>query len=129
MTSILSFVTVVLIMTFFVTSSDSGSLVIDSLASGGRMDTPAWQRVFLGKFRRDCRCRAVTCRRTHCLQTAAIASALPFAIIMLLAAVGMWRALVIEGHQFDSLKSAAKNSPSWRSFWCQLLEKALSGPG
>ena len=48
LTSIVSFVTVLLIITFFVTSSDSGSLVIDSLASGG-METPVWQRVFLGK--------------------------------------------------------------------------------
>ncbi|HEY9149044.1 MAG TPA: BCCT family transporter, partial [Gammaproteobacteria bacterium] len=46
LTSIVSFVTVILIITFFVTSSDSGSLVIDSLASGGVLNTPVWQRVF-----------------------------------------------------------------------------------
>ncbi|WP_024603373.1 BCCT family transporter, partial [Pseudoalteromonas sp. TB25] len=43
---IISLLTVILIITFFVTSSDSGSLVIDSLASGGNINTPAWQRVF-----------------------------------------------------------------------------------
>ncbi|MEC8482943.1 MAG: BCCT family transporter, partial [Pseudomonadota bacterium] len=41
----LSVVTVFLIITFFVTSSDSGSLVVDSLASGGALETPIWQRV------------------------------------------------------------------------------------
>ena len=46
MTSIISFITVILIITFFVTSSDSGSLVIDSLASGGVQKTPIWQRTF-----------------------------------------------------------------------------------
>src|SRR5690606_19089888 len=45
-TSIASFVTVILIITFFVTSADSGSLVIDALASGGATVTPVWQRVF-----------------------------------------------------------------------------------
>lgn len=108
LTSILSFVTVVLIMTFFVTSSDSGSLVIDSLASGGRMDTPAWQRVFWASSEGIVAAVLLLAGGLTALQTAAIASALPFAIIMLLAAIGMWRALVIEGHQFDSLKSAAK---------------------
>src|SRR5690625_6201138 len=34
-TSVISFISVLLIALFFVTSSDSGSLVIDSLASGG----------------------------------------------------------------------------------------------
>ncbi|MDR7016885.1 BCCT family transporter [Acinetobacter sp. 3657] len=40
LTSLLSFLSVILIITFFVTSADSGSLVIDSLTSGGVTDTP-----------------------------------------------------------------------------------------
>src|SRR5690606_11438232 len=43
-TSVASFLTVLLIALFFVTSADSGALVVDSLASGGALDTPAWQR-------------------------------------------------------------------------------------
>src|SRR5690606_39945717 len=42
-TSVASFLTVLLIALFFVTSADSGALVVDSLASGGALDTPAWQ--------------------------------------------------------------------------------------
>src|SRR5690554_3783732 len=42
----LSLITVFLIITFFITSADSGALVIDSLAAGGALNTPAWQRVF-----------------------------------------------------------------------------------
>lgn len=45
-TQIVSFITVILIITFFVTSADSGSLVVDSLASGGATNTSIWQRVF-----------------------------------------------------------------------------------
>ncbi|WP_194757095.1 BCCT family transporter [Aliidiomarina indica] len=105
LTSILSFVTVVLIMTFFVTSSDSGSLVIDSLASGGVMNTPVWQRVFWASTEGVVAAILLLAGGLTALQTAAIASALPFAIIMMIAAVGMWRALVIEGHQYSSLRS------------------------
>ena len=46
MTQLLSGLTVLLIITFFVTSSDSGSLVVASLASGGTNDTALWQRIF-----------------------------------------------------------------------------------
>ncbi|TRW48122.1 BCCT family transporter [Aliidiomarina halalkaliphila] len=105
LTSILSFVTVVLIMTFFVTSSDSGSLVIDSLASGGVMNTPVWQRVFWASTEGVVASILLLAGGLTALQTAAIASALPFAVIMMIAAIGMWRALVIEGHQYSSLRS------------------------
>ena len=43
---VLSFTAVVLVTIFFVTSSDSGSLVVDHLTSGGKLHTPTPQRVF-----------------------------------------------------------------------------------
>jgi choline/glycine/proline betaine transport protein len=39
-------VATVLVVTFFVTSSDSGSLVVDILTSGCREESPLWQRIF-----------------------------------------------------------------------------------
>ena len=44
--SIISPIALVLIVIFFVTSSDSGSLVIDTITAGGKMDAPVVQRVF-----------------------------------------------------------------------------------
>ena len=41
-----SFIGLVLVVVFFVTSSDSGSLVIDTITAGGKLDTPIAQRVF-----------------------------------------------------------------------------------
>ena len=46
LTAILSFVGIVLVIVFFVTSSDSGSLVVDSITAGGKTDAPTVQRVF-----------------------------------------------------------------------------------
>jgi choline/glycine/proline betaine transport protein len=104
-TAIVSFITVVLIVTFFVTSSDSGSLVIDSLASGGAANTPVWQRVFWASTEGLLAAGLLLAGGLSALQTMTIASALPFAVIMLIAAVGMWRALLIEGHRNESLRS------------------------
>ncbi|MAB24637.1 BCCT family transporter [Pseudomonas neustonica] len=103
LTSIVSFITVILIVTFFVTSSDSGSLVIDSLASGGLMHTPALQRAFWAILEGVVAAVLLMAGGLSALQTMTIVTALPFAIIMIIAMLGMWRALVIEGHRDVSL--------------------------
>ena len=102
-TQFVSSLTVLLIITFFVTSSDSGSLVIDSLAAGGRSDTPWWQRTFWVVTEGAVAAALLLAGGLTALQTAAIVSALPFAIIMLISMFGMWRALRIEGHRNKSL--------------------------
>ncbi|HAV48683.1 MAG TPA: choline transporter, partial [Psychrobacter sp.] len=96
-TQVVSVLAVVLIVTFFITSSDSGSLVIDSLAAGGRSDTPAWQRTFWVLILGVVASALLLAGGLQALQTAAIVSALPFTIIILIAMFGMWRALRIEG--------------------------------
>src|SRR5690625_3951158 len=86
-TSIASLVTVFLIITFFVTSSDSGSLVIDSLAAGGAISTPVWQRVFWAVTQGVLAAVLLVAGGLQALQAMTVATALPFAIIMLLSAV------------------------------------------
>ncbi|HCN17609.1 MULTISPECIES: BCCT family transporter [Psychrobacter] len=110
-TQIVSSLTVLLIITFFVTSSDSGSLVIDALAAGGRSDTPWWQRTFWVVTEGAVASALLLAGGLEALQTAAIVSALPFAIIMLIAMFGMWRALRIEGHRNQSLGNNNKLPP------------------
>ena len=105
LSSLASLVTVFLIITFFVTSSDSGSLVIDSLSAGGRDDSPVWHRAFWAITEGVVASTLLLAGGLKALQAMAITTALPFAIIMLLAALGMWRALVIEGHTEVSLQS------------------------
>lgn len=129
LTSIVSFVAVLLIITFFVTSSDSGSLVIDSLASGGVLHTPAWQRSFWAIVEGLVAAALLLAGGLSALQTASIVSALPFAIIMLIAAAGMWRALIIEGHREVSLQQHMKMAAnqqgkpgSWKKRLSQLID-------
>ncbi|MCP1676390.1 hypothetical protein J2T57_003551 [Natronocella acetinitrilica] len=66
------------------------------------------------------------------LQTASVASALPFAIIMLIAAVGMWRALVIEVHHEASLQAhmqrGHQGTKSGMGLWKQRLSSLVGFP-
>lgn len=110
LTQIVSALAVLLIITFFVTSSDSGSLVIDSLASGGR-PTPPLQRTFWVVIQGVVASVLLLAGGLSALQTAAIVSALPFAVIMLIAMVGMWRALIIEEHRNQSLQADTRLPP------------------
>ncbi|EGK15145.1 BCCT family transporter [Psychrobacter sanguinis] len=118
-TQVASYLTVLLIMTFFVTSSDSGSLVIDSIASGGR-PTPPWQRTFWVVIQGVVASVLLLAGGLTALQTVAIVSALPFAIILLISMGGMWRALIIKEHRTDSLAQDNRVPPhllapsSWR---------------
>ena len=127
LTSIASFLAVVLIITFFVTSSDSGSLVIDSLAAGGALHTPVWQRVLWASIEGLVAAALLLAGGLSALQTMTIASALPFAIIMMIAALGMWRALVIEGHHETSLQSHMQGSRLASNAGPGLWKKRLAG--
>lgn len=131
-TQIVSFLTIFLIITFFVTSSDSGSIVIDSLASGGVANTPVWQRVFWASTQGVVAAALLLAGGLGALQTASIVSALPFAIIMLIAMVGMWRALIIEGHQEMSLTQNMQSTPggykSGPGFWKKRLANLVDFP-
>lgn len=129
--SIVSFITVILIITFFVTSSDSGSLVIDSLASGGSSETPVWQRVFWATTEGAVAAVLLLAGGLSALQTMTIASALPFSIIMIISALGMWRALVIEGHHHRSLQTEIQNrftGTSGHGLWKRRLMGLVTFP-
>ena len=129
-TSIVSFVTVILIITFFVTSSDSASLVIDSLAAGGIANTPATQRAFWAILEGVVAAVLLLAGGLHALQSMTILTALPFSIILLISAVGMWRALAIETHRDKSLEQQRQNrsTSSTASAWRKRLAGIVDYP-
>ena len=103
---IASLIATILVVTFFVTSSDSGSLVIDMLTSGGEEDAPVWQRIFWACTEGAVAAVLLLAGGLGALQTATIASALPFTVIMLLMCWGLIRALRIEVVKRTSLRTA-----------------------
>jgi choline/glycine/proline betaine transport protein len=90
----LSAVTSVLGMTvivfFFITSSDSGSLVIDMLASGGNPDPPTGQRVFWAVGEGVVAAVLLLTGGLAALQTASITTGLPFAVVLIVMAVSLF---------------------------------------
>ncbi|MCH1919371.1 BCCT family transporter [Shewanella sp. A3A] len=90
---LLSILAVCLVVTFFVTSSDSGSLVVDNLTSGGDENAPVWQRVFWALAEGVVASALLLAGGLKALQTASIASAMPFLIVMFLMCIGLFKAL------------------------------------
>ncbi len=115
LTGLMSVLATLLVVTFFVTSSDSGSLVIDMLTSGGAKNTPTWQRVFWAVSEGVVAAALLLAGGLVALQTAAIASAFPFAMILLIVGWGLYRALHIEIVKRGSLSEAIVMPESSRS--------------
>jgi len=97
--AITTLVTTVLVITFFVTSSDSGSLVIDIITSGGAEEPPVWQRIFWAVSEGVVAAVLLVAGGLTALQTAALTSALPFSIVILVICYGLYKGLKMEGHQ------------------------------
>lgn len=131
LTTLLSLITVVLIIVFFVTSADSGALVIDMLASGG-LETPAWQRAFWACTAGLVAATLLLADGLNALQAMAITSALPFSLIMIVTALGLWRALIIEGHQRRSMLTGIATrrttTAPGQTLWRRRLEDLVSFP-
>ena len=83
---IMSSIGTFLILSFFVTSSDSGSLVVDNLTSGGKLDSPVPQRVFWAAMEGAIAIALLLLGGTNALnalQAGVVASGFPFAMILL----------------------------------------------
>jgi len=94
-----------LVVTFFVTSSDSGSLVIDHLTSGGKHDVPKTQRVFWATTEGVVAGALLLGGGLSALQTAAITTGLPFAVILVLMCYTVYQGLkneyeILESEEF-----------------------------
>lgn len=90
---VLNLVAVLLIAGFFVTSSDSGSLVIDSLTSGGKIDAPVGQRIFWALTEGTVAAVLLVGGGLQALQTASIVTGLPFAFILLFMCYSLYKGL------------------------------------
>jgi len=91
-----SFIGIVLVIVFFVTSSDSGSLVIDTITAGGKVDAPVSQRIFWACFEGLVAIALLLGGGLGALQAASVSTGLPFAAVLLLGCVALIKGLVAE---------------------------------
>ncbi|WP_028583875.1 BCCT family transporter [Desulfogranum mediterraneum] len=92
MGTLLSVIAILLVLVFFITSSDSGSLVIDSITAGGKLDAPVPQRIFWATIEGAIAAALLWIGGTEAiqaLQAGAISTALPFTVILLLMCVSL----------------------------------------
>lgn len=90
-TTATSTLAVVLVAMFFVTSADSGSLVVDTIASGGAEDSPMWQRVYWCGLQGVTAAVLLLAGGLAALQSMTLIAALPFAVIMIFLMIGLFR--------------------------------------
>ncbi len=94
--AITSTIAIILVIVFFVTSSDSGSLVIDTITAGGKINAPVSQRVFWVIFEGLVAAVLLLGGGLAALQAAAVSTGLPFAIVLLGACVALVMGLMRE---------------------------------
>ncbi|MCF7747022.1 BCCT family transporter [Sulfitobacter sp. M39] len=94
---ITSLIGIVLVIVFFVTSSDSGSLVIDTITAGGKVDAPAPQRVFWCIFEGAVAIvLLLSAGGLKSLQSMVISTGLPFTVVLLFLCYAIFRGLRAE---------------------------------
>lgn len=107
LSGIASAIGVVLVINFFVTSSDSGSLVIDSITAGGKLDAPVGQRIFWAVTEGAVAAVLLVGGGLTALQTAAITTGLPFAFVLLVMMYSLYKGLNRELGEVKAQKTKA----------------------
>lgn len=115
-----SLTAILLVMSFFVTSSDSGSLVIDSLTSGGRMEAPVGQRIFWAITEGAVAAVLLVGGGLEALQTASITAGFPFMFILLLMCYSIYKGLSDE-HK----KKVKRNQKKQRESYQELIREIV----
>ncbi len=104
LTEVLSFIGILLVTIFFVTSSDSGSLVVDHLTSGGKLDSPVPQRIFWAIMEGLVAAVLLIGGGLKTLQTASIATGLPFTFVLLVIIYSLYIDLKQEVYVEETIK-------------------------
>jgi len=119
---VMSILAIILVLSFFVTSSDSGSLVIDGLTSGGKMNSPVGQRVFWATAEGAVAAILLIGGGLGALQAGAISTGLPFLIVLLFMCYSLQEGLNREYREHLS-KSREEERESYRDLVQRLLSK------
>ncbi len=111
LTSITSTLAIILVLVFFITSSDSGSLVIDNITAGGKTDAPKGQRVFWAALEgviAGVLLYGGGSTALSALQAGAVATGLPFTLVLLIMCVSLYVGLNKEWRQLNAIPKTAK---------------------
>jgi len=122
LSSITSFLAIILVLSFFVTSSDSGSLVIDGLTSGGKIEAPVGQRIFWATTEGLVAAVLLLGGGLGALQAGAISTGLPFVLILLVMCYSLQQGLSKEYSDLVN-KDREKERESYRDIVANAIKK------
>jgi len=125
---LLSSIAVVLVVIFFVTSSDSGSLVVDHLTSGGKLDSPTTQRVFWAVIEGVVAAVLLIGGGLATLQTASVSTGLPFALVLLVGVYSLYIGLNQELYVETAVQKAVAAAEEEHRLHAA-VESAVQGDG
>lgn len=126
LTTALSWLAIVLIAVFFVTSADSGAFVIDTIASRGETRSPIWQRLFWAAVLGATAAILLAAGGLAALQAMTLVAALPVAIIMLALCYGLWRGVMADhAHYSQDLAPSTSfwSGQHWRRRLAQMVRE------
>ncbi|MFW6054410.1 MAG: BCCT family transporter [Thermodesulfobacteriota bacterium] len=115
-----NFAAIVLVISFFITSSDSGSLVVDAFTSGGKLNSPVVQRIFWASMEGAVAAVLLLGGGLGALQTASITTGLPFALLLLIMGYSLYKGLKTE-YDTEELKARAVERESYQELIKRLL--------
>ncbi len=119
---ITNFAAIVLVISFFVTSSDSGSLVVDAFTSGGKLNSPVGQRVFWATMEGAVAAVLLIGGGLSALQTASITTGLPFAVLLLIMGYSLWKGLNNE-YEAEQLRARTVERESYQELIHRLVHE------
>lgn len=125
LSGIISLLATILVITFFVTSADSGALVVDRLTAKNNLQSSVWQRIFWAIIQGLIAAVLLAVNGLAAFQTAIIVSALPFILIMILMVWGLMKSLKIDLAKHNSLTAPqlSDSSMDWRHRLSNLVKQ------
>lgn len=125
LTKIVSFLTIAIIIIFFVTSADSGMFVMNSIATKNARISPKWQTIGWGILLAVLALLLLNAGGLTALQSMTLITALPFSVIMLLFIISLIKALSIDRNYYERNFSAT-TVPWSGEFWKERLKQIIS---
>ncbi|WP_293936224.1 BCCT family transporter [Sphingobacterium sp. UBA5996] len=122
---IVSYMVILIIIIFFVTSADSGIFVMNSISTKNAEKSPKWQMVFWGALLAILALMLLNTGGLQALQTMTLITALPFSLIMLLFCVSLVKALTIDRSYYE--RDFSVSTVPWSGeFWKDRLQQIVS---
>lgn len=120
-----SFITILIVIIFFVTSADSGIFVMNSIATKNAEKSPKWQIILWGGLLAVLALLLLNAGGLKALQSMTLITALPFSIIMILFIVSLLKGLSIDQSYYD--RKFSKSTTSWSGkLWKDRLKQIVA---